>query len=254
MSRPATRLWSAATALLVACLLTCGVAVATADARSTGADLRDSLTRVMKATDGPPGIAGLIVRDGRRQFFWRGNGNVQTATAPKLRRPFRIASVSKAYNGAVALSLVRKGKLKLSDTIGKLLPNQLPKARRVTLTQLLQHTGGVADYIKDEAFREKLAADPARYMSPRRLLSFVSDKPLNFRPGSGYSYSDTDNIVVGLMAEKVTGASYEKLLRREVGRRTRFGPTRLPRNLFKPTPFLHGYEIEQGEPAQDVSN
>ena len=90
-------------------------------------------------------------------------------------------------------------------------------------------------------------------MSPRRLLSFVRDDRLEFRPGSKYGYSDSDNVVVGLMAEKVTGASYEKLLRREVGRRIRFGPTRLPRTLFMPTPFLHGYEIEPGKPPDDVS-
>jgi len=90
-------------------------------------------------------------------------------------------------------------------------------------------------------------------MSPRRLMSFVSDDRLDFRPGSRYGYSDSDNVVVGLMAEKVTGASYEKLLRREVGRRTRFGPTRLPSTLFLRTPFLHGYEIEPGKPAEDVS-
>ncbi len=238
---------------LVLVLALCPAATAGAKPAGTGAAFQNSLTRVMKAPNGPPGIAGLIVRDGERQYFWRGKGNLRAGTAPKLRRPFRIASVSKAYNGAVALSLVKRGKLNLTDTIGSLLPNLLPKARQVTVAHLLQHTSGLADYIRDDAFVQKLIADPSRYMSPRRLLSFVKDDRLEFRPGSRYGYSDSDNVVVGLMAEKVSGASYDKLMRREIGRRIRFGPTSLPRNLFMPTPFLHGYEVTPGDPPEDVS-
>lgn len=46
----------------------------------------------------------------------------------------------------VALSLVRKGKLRLGDRIGKILRGLMPQAKRVTLRQVLQHTGGLPDY------------------------------------------------------------------------------------------------------------
>jgi D-alanyl-D-alanine carboxypeptidase len=240
-----------AIALLGSLLLV--AAPAQSSAAGTGKAFRSSLKRIMKAPDGPPGIAVVIVRDGKRQFFWRGKGNVRTNTAPKMRRPIRIASVAKAYSGAVALSLVDRGKLKLSDTIGHLLPGLLPKAGKVDLGQLLQHTSGLADYIKDEAFLKKLGADPAQYMTPRRILSFVKDKELKFRPGSRYKYSDSDNLVIGLMAEKVTGASYEKLLRRVIGRRIKMQRTSMPRTIAMPTPFLHGYNVEKGQSPQDIS-
>lgn len=224
-----------------------------ATAGRTGEAFRSSLKRVMKAPDGPPGLAVVIVRDGQRQFFWRGKGNVGANTAPEMRRPLRIASVSKAYSGAVALALVERGKLRLSHTIGRLLPNLLPRARKVTLEQLLKHTSGLADYIRDKLFIEKLTADPSRYMTPRRILSFVKDDGLEFRPGTKYEYSDSDNLVIGLMAEKVTGTSYEKLLGRLIGRRIRMTRTTMPRTIRMPTPFLHGYAIEKGKPPQDVS-
>lgn len=240
----------AAAALL---LSLAGAGSAEAKPTRTGRALQGSLNKVIRASQGPPGIAGLIVRSGKRQFFRRGVGNVRSRSAPKIWLPFRIASVSKAYTGAVALSLVSKGRLRLSDTIGKLLPNLLPRARRVTLAQLLHHTSGLADYIKDKAFVKKLIARPGRYMTPRQLLSFVRSDRLGFRPGTKYEYSDSDNIVVGLMAEKVTGIPYEWLLRREIARKSFFGPTRLPRRLFMPSPFLHGYEVEPGKPPEDVS-
>ena len=235
-------------------ILSCGFSgTAQAAPEGTGKAFRESLNRVMKAPDGPPGIAVTIVREGRRQFFWRGRGNVRANTAPKMRRPLRIASVSKAYSGAVALALVQRGKLKLTDTIGSVLPNLWPKSGGVTLAQLLRHTSGLADYIEDPEFIELLLADPAMYMTPRKILSFVDDQRPEFTPGTKYEYSDSDNLVIGLMAEKVTGAPYEKLLGRLIGRRIKTTRTSMPRTVTMPQPFLHGYAIEPGEPPQDIS-
>ena len=50
----------------------------------------------------------------------------------------------------------------------------------------------------------------------RRSSAGCADDPLEFTPGTSYEYSNTDNIVVGLMAEKVTGRSYARLLRKIV--------------------------------------
>jgi D-alanyl-D-alanine carboxypeptidase len=230
-----------------------GTGAAEAKSTRTGLALQGALNKVIRAPQGPPGISGLIVRSGKRQFFRRGKGNLRSGSAPKLWLPFRIASVSKAYSGAVALSLVAQGKLELDDSIGELLPGLLPRARKVTLAQLLHHTSGLADYIKDEGFVKKLIARPGRYMTPKRLLSFVRTDRLAFRPGSKYEYSDSDNIVVGLMAQKVTGIPFEWLLRREIAPRSFFGPTRLPRRLFLPSPFLHGYDVQPGKQPEDVS-
>jgi D-alanyl-D-alanine carboxypeptidase len=81
----------------------------------------------------------------------------------------------------------------------------------------------------------------------------VRDKPLRFRPGSRYEYSDTDNIVVGLMAEAVTGQSYEQLLARHVYRPLALRHTSLPRTARMPRPYMHGYELASGKPPEDVS-
>ena len=89
----------------------------------------------------------------------------------------RIASASKAYNGAAALALVARGALSLDDTIGELLP-RFPRAwHAVTLRQLLNHTSGLPDYFGLRAQRA-LAASPGRAPSPDRLLDFVADRPL----------------------------------------------------------------------------
>ena len=54
--------------------------------------------------------------------------------------------------------------------------------------------------------------DPRGYLSPLQLIGFVRKDRLRFTPGTRYEYSNTDNIVFGLIAERVTGKSYGRLL------------------------------------------
>jgi len=219
----------------------------------TAAVLNAKLDRIDSAPHGPPGVSVLIQRGKKIEYRRRGVANVVTGARPKPRHYVRIASVSKAFSGAVALNLVSAGKLSLDDTIGERLPGLLPLANDVTLRQALAHTGGLPDYIRDETFVEALQKDPTGYLSPRELVSYVRDTPLRFRPGSRYEYSDTDNIVVALMAEAATGVSYEGLLGRRVLSPLGLDLTSLPRTVRMPAPFMHGYETAPGMPLEDVS-
>ena len=87
-----------------------------------------------------------------------------------------------------------------------------------------------------------------------RIIDWVRGAGLNFTPGSRYEYSNTDNIVVGLIAQRVSGQSYGQLLSRIV-----FEPARLTQTTFPtlrislPAPFLHGYQVGPGKPPQDVT-
>ncbi len=219
----------------------------------TKENFEKSLDAVMAAENGPPGISVQVTRKGKAEYFHRGVGNVKSGGAPKLNEHFRIASVAKAFSGGVALSLVARGKLKLNDTIGEILPGLMPKAKKVTLAQALHHTGGLPDYIKDKGFIKVLQRNPGGYLPPRKLISYVKHKKLTSKPGKKYRYSDTDNIIVGLMAEKVTGIPYTKLLKRQIYKRLNLKQTSLPRTLNMPKPFLRGYDVVPGEPPADVT-
>ena len=153
----------------------------------------------------------------------------------------RLASVAKAFNGAVALRLVGDRKLRLNDTVGKLRPD-LPAAwHGVTLRRLLNHTSGLPDYTKSQPFFDQLERDPGGFVAPSEIISWVARDPLDFPPGARYGYSNTDNIVIGLIAERVTGRSYASLLRSFVFRRLRLNATSFPSGTALPGPFIHGY-------------
>lgn len=216
-------------------------------------DLKRGLGQVMDAPGAPPGLSVLIQRGNRTDFRRRGVADIDAGTPFRARSHYRIASMAKAYNGAVTLGLASDGKLRLDDTIGEWLPGALPLAEDVTIRQALQHTAGLPDYIRQDSFIDVLIADPGQYLTPRQLLEYVRDIPLEFDPGSEYGYSDTDNIIVGLIAEQASGSSYEQLLRRYVYRPARLRSTSLPRTTKLPMPYIHGYDLEKNKPPDDVS-
>jgi D-alanyl-D-alanine carboxypeptidase len=167
----------------------------------------------------------------------------------------RVASVAKAFSGAVVLHLVQKGVLGLDDTIGKRLPGLLPATwSAITVREMLNHTSGLPDYTQSAGFRKQATTHPHGYVSPTTIIDWVrSDAPL-FTPGSRYEYSNTDNIVVALIAERVAGQSYARLLSSLVFRQARLSQTSFPsRRISLPAPVMHGYAVEPGKPPQDVT-
>jgi D-alanyl-D-alanine carboxypeptidase len=219
----------------------------------TKAGLQRQLEALVAADGGPPGAIVTLRRGSRMTTLRAGVADVETGRKPRPSDHMRIASVAKAFSGAVALRLVASGKLELSDTVGDRLPS-LPSAwSAVTLRQLLGHTSGLPDYTQSDGFRMQAESDPRGYVSPATILSWVEREPLVFAPGSRYEYSNTDNIVVGLMAERAGGRSYGRLLREIVFNPLGLTRTSFPSNPPLPRPFIHGYLVEPGSPPEDVS-
>jgi D-alanyl-D-alanine carboxypeptidase len=135
-----------------------------------------ALGRLVRMRGGPPGVASIIDRGDHRELHRAGVRIVGTRHRIRVRDHMRIASVSKAFSGAVALSLVDRGRLSLDDTIEDRVPGLPASWGSVTLRELLNHTSGLPDYTADPAFRQALVAHPHRYFRPRELLAFVADQ------------------------------------------------------------------------------
>jgi D-alanyl-D-alanine carboxypeptidase len=241
---------SAALALL--CL---GLAVGAgiASAKSTDAEVQKGLEKLVAAPGGPPGAIATLYRGGKLTTLSAGVSDVKKSAAPRATDHMRIASVAKAFSGAVALNLVQAGKLDLDSTVGEVLTT-MPKAwSSVTLAELLNHTSGLPDYTKSRAFIKQAETDPRGFVSPMKVISWVRNEPVNFKPGKKYEYSNTDNIVVGLMVEAVTNETYSNELQRIVFGPTGLTQTELATKLKIPSPFIHGYFVAPGEEPQDAT-
>jgi D-alanyl-D-alanine carboxypeptidase len=242
--------------LLVAVAASCALPVTGAGAvPASRADraLDNALERLVDGAGGPPGAISMIHRGGRTVAHTAGVGVNRPARVWRPGDHMRIASVAKAFSGAVTLSLVRSGDLELDDTIGELLPGQPPAWAQITLRQLLGHTSGLPDFSLTQAFAQDFTADVMRRFTPQELLGYVAGAPLAFTPGSRYEYSNTDNIVAALMAEAATGRSYDRLLRERVYRPLGMLGTSLPLGSRLPRPFAHGYIPDPPGPLEDIS-
>jgi CubicO group peptidase (beta-lactamase class C family) len=164
---------------------------------------------------------------------------------------FRIGSLTKQFTAAAILQLAEEGKLKLDDPIGKYL--QAPYLKdssqpiaRVTLQQLLSHTSGIHNFTS-LPWNQSHKRTP---VSHAELVAVFAELPLDFEPGTRFSYSNSNYFLLGLVVEQVSGQDYAEYLRQHV-----FAPAGLFDTRFCPdaqdypraTP---GYERDSGQLRQ----
>jgi D-alanyl-D-alanine carboxypeptidase len=223
------------------------------DPSNTLQAVEDAATELVAKTDGPPGIIVVVQRRNDRRVISAGVADLQTGARLRVDDHMRLASVSKAFNGATALSLVTRQVLSLEDTVGKWRPELPREWASITLRQLLNHTSGIPDYSKEKAFIDALLASLLVALSPVQLLSYIEKPKPSFTPGTEYKYSNSDNVIVGLMIEAATGSSYERALHSQVAAPFGLSHTTLPSDAKLPRPFVRGCQRDAMGVPEDVS-
>ncbi|MEQ1891259.1 MAG: serine hydrolase domain-containing protein [Planctomycetota bacterium] len=129
-------------------------------------------------------------------------------------------STGKTFVAAVVLQLVAEQKLTLDTLAGELLGDEpwfedLPNAGELSVRTLLAHRTGLPRYEFQPAFGRDLLAQKERVWRPEELLAYVSGHAPAFAVDEGFTYSDTNYIVLGLLVERAAGASlYAEVARR----------------------------------------
>jgi CubicO group peptidase (beta-lactamase class C family) len=141
-----------------------------------------------------------------------------------------IGSITKQFTAACVLLLAEDGKLSVTDKVSKYYP-ALTRASDITLLDLMNHVSGYADYYPlDFVERPMAQATPSD-----EVIRRFGTRPLDFEPGSRYSYSNTGYLILGRVVEKVSGQPFGTFL---TGR------------VLKPLGLEHtAYEPDPGSPA-----
>ena len=156
----------------------------------------------------------LMAKDGR-PFFHEAYGTADRSLSVPNRRDtkFNLGSINKTFTQVAIAQLAEKGRLSLSDTIRKHLPDYAGAgADKITIEQLLTMRSGMGDF-----FGPKYDATTKDRI--RTLADYVSlfvNEPLQFEPGTSRSYSNAGYIVLGLIIEKLSGESYYDYVRRHI--------------------------------------
>ena len=190
---------------------------------------------------GVPGISATILfPDGSSWLGVSGLADVATRRAVTPSTSFAIASVSKTFTGALVVALAQEGKVDLDSSVRRYLPD-LKVNIRTTVRQLLDHTSGLRDYFFHPDIDHALLTAPSRRWDAADALRYVGKA--YFKPGTGWHYSNTNYLILGLLAEKVGGAPLGEQIR------TRFlDPLGLRHTWYQPSEaptsdVAHGYRF-----------
>ena len=158
---------------------------------------------------------------------------------------FRAGSVAFAHIGTALLQLVEERKVRLDDTVERWLPD-LPKADSITLRMLATNTTGLHDYVTDPAFLAELEAHPFRAWTPTELVGYPLRHSFWYEPGTNWSYSHANYVLLIAALEKITGVRIDEFVKERVT-----GPLGLrdTQNNFTPEiprPALHAFTADRG--------
>lgn len=138
-----------------------------------------------------------------------GVSDVATGAPMDVAHHVRIGSITKSLTATVILQLAQEGRLRLDDPLAPYFPGV--QTNQATIRQALQLTSGIADYTTD-SFLNALATAPQRVWTPAELVDLIADEPPMFPAGTDWYYSNTNYVMLGIIAEQVTGRPLGRLI------------------------------------------
>ncbi|MFD7546393.1 serine hydrolase domain-containing protein [Streptomyces sp. NPDC059816] len=188
---------------------------ATAAVAPDTAALRAVLQKAL--SQGAPGAMARIDDDGTTYRVTEGLADREAPRNLSTADRFRVGSVSKTFTTVVVMQLVAEGKLDLDTSVNHYLPGLLPNDG-ITVRHVLSHRTGLWDYTND-MFQQTVPGFEAvrnRVYTNQELIDLSLTRPPSAVPGAAYSYSNTNFVVAGMLAEKATGTSIGQAYRTRI--------------------------------------
>jgi D-alanyl-D-alanine carboxypeptidase len=189
-------------------------------------------------------VVGRVTEHGRD--VWTGAvGPSMTDVPARPDMRFRAGSVAIAFMGTILLQLVDEKRVHLDDRLSRWLP-QVPHANEITLRMLADTTSGFHDYVTSPAFDKELEAHPFKHWTPREILSFADLNDLLYKPGTNFSYSHANFLLLGEALERITHTRLDRLLEQRIYRPLGLHATSNSYTPDMPPPVLHAFTSERG--------
>ncbi|WP_035348731.1 serine hydrolase [Edaphobacter aggregans] len=155
----------------------------------------------------------LVVKDGHTlidQGYGSADLEWSIPNSPTTR--FRLGSITKQFTAAGILLLQERGKLNIDDPVSKYMPDAPAAWSKITIYNVLTHTSGIPSFTGFPDYRTTEWKDT----NPAELVARFRDKPLDFEPGTKFSYSNSGYVLLGYLIEKVSGQTYADFLQQNI--------------------------------------
>ncbi len=158
------------------------------------------------------GVPGTVIAIHDIEGYWTGTSGFAKIETNTPMQPCHLQygqSVAKTYMSVAILLLHEEGRIDLDQNITAYLPetvlSRVNGADQVTVQMLLNHTSGIEEYNDKPNYVTYLLQHPLHTFSTMDYLDFIDGDPLKFTPGSKYSYTNTNYILLALIADQITG-------------------------------------------------
>jgi len=197
-------------------------------------------------------IPGILIEVVTPEWTWKSAAGYSSPLTGEPADPdmrFLIASVTKSVTSIAIQKLAEEGRLSLYDPIEKWLPAELidriPNGKEITIRQLLDHTSGIADYDEQSINLEELHNPDVPVPYQTSLEQGLSASPL-FSPGTNYTYSNVNYILLTLIIDAASGIPYEDYVTRNI-----IIPTGLNDTFIQHTNHIPGLHIRATMPDEN---
>jgi D-alanyl-D-alanine carboxypeptidase len=181
------------------------------------------------------GISVALVQGGKMTFCkGYGYASKETKKPVDTETRFAVASVTKEFTAASIFLLLEEGKLSVYDPVAKYFPD-LTRAQDIRLLDLMNMVSGYRDFYPNDF----LTTEMTKPTTPDEVIDEYAKRPLDFEPGTWWSYSNTNYSILGRVVEKVSGKSYQDFVQECI-----FTPLGMTHSGFEPDPA--GPEAAQG--------
>ncbi len=217
--------------------------------------LAAELQRILDQTVADGSIPGAVLSVSiAGQAPWHGASGIMARKTSQPMQPdtqVRIASISKVFTAVVILQLVEEGKIDLDAPVASWFPDLLPNGDKITVRDLLYQTSGLYDYLEDRNFVNRAYKEIDRSWAPRELVEYAAKFPAVFKPGTkgAWDYSSTNYVLLGMIAEQVTGTTLGQEMQRRI-----FEPLELTHTFFAPEQAVAGEQARGYSNAIDQTN
>lgn len=188
-----------------------GITFNTVSAQNLESKIDSLLVNVFKDKNGPGGEflvakAGVIIY--QKSF---GKANLELDVDLASENIFQIGSITKQFTAISILILEEKGKLSVNDPVSKYIPDY-PMGDKITIHHLLTHTSGIKDFTKMKSLRDISQKE----MTPKMIVDFFKNEPVDFTPGEKFAYNNSGYVVLGYIIELVSGETYEDFIQKNI--------------------------------------
>jgi D-alanyl-D-alanine carboxypeptidase len=189
----------------------CGAPMPASPSTSSIAGIVDPLVENELATTDAPSLTIEIARAGTPIYVQAyGQQNLAACLAAAATTPYQIGSITKQFTAAAVLTLVESGKVDLDTPVVAYLADYQFNPL-LTVRMLLNQTSGLQDF---ESLLT-VAQDEAG-VTEQQVLTDIVGAASHFSPGTAYEYSNSNYFVLGVIIERVSGATYGDYLQAHV--------------------------------------